>query len=113
MMLLQIVQIVKDFPELLTLSKATGNLVGVLTFVVGCLLVLAMVMAFLKIKWGLVLGVIAGAWMLFQPVLLSAIGAQLGQSVAWWYLLLTMIPALALIYFCVLAWKKVFQQEKI
>jgi hypothetical protein len=35
MMLLQIVQIVKDFPELLTLSKATGNPVGVLTLVVG------------------------------------------------------------------------------
>jgi len=112
MMLLQIAQIVKDFPELLTLSKSTGSPVGVLTLVVGGLLVVAMVMAVLKIKWGLVLGVIAGAWMLFQPVLMGAIGAQLGQSVAWWYLLLTMTLALLLIYFCVLAWKKVFHDDE-
>jgi hypothetical protein len=81
------------------------------TLVVGGFLVVAIVMAVLKIKWGLVLGVIAGAWMLFQPVLMGTIEAQLGQSVAWWYLLVTMIPALSLIYFCVLAWKKVFPKK--
>lgn len=110
-MLLQLAQIVKDFFKLLTLSKDTGSPVGVLTFIVGGLLIVAIVMAILKIKWGLVLGVIAGAWMLFQPVLVGAIEAQLDQSVAWWYLLVTMIPALLLIYFCVLAWKKVFPQK--
>jgi hypothetical protein len=111
MMLLQLVQIVKDFLKLLTLSKATGSPVGVLTFVVGGFFVVAIVMALLKIKWGLVLGVIAGVWMLFQLVLMGAIGAQLGQSVAWWYPLVTMITALLLIYFCILAWKKVFPQK--
>ena len=111
MMLIQIMPIVKDYSEILTLSKATGSSVGMFTFVVGGFLVVAMVMATLKIKWGLVLGIIAGAWMFILPVLLIAIGAQLGQSTAWQYLLATMIPALLLIYFCVLAWRKVFPQE--
>jgi len=82
-----------------------------ITFVVSGLLVVAMVMAILKIKWGLVLGIIAGAWMFILPVLLIAIGVQLGQSTAWQYLLTAMIPALSLIYFCVLAWIKGFPQE--
>ena len=111
MMLIQIMPIVKDFSEILTLSKATGSSVGMFTFVVSGLLVVAMAMATLKIKWGLVLGIIAGAWMFILPVLLIAIGAQLGQSTAWQYLLATMVPALLLIYFCVVAWKKVFPQE--
>jgi hypothetical protein len=111
MMLIQIMPIVKDFSEILTLSKATGSSVGMFTFVVSGLLVVAMVMAILKIKWGLVLGIIAGAWMFILPVLLIAIGVQLGQSTAWQYLLAAMIPALLLIYFCVLAWIKVFPQE--
>jgi hypothetical protein len=111
MMLIQIMPIVKDYSEILTLSKATGSSVGMFTFVVGSLLVVAIVMAVLKIKWGLVLGIIAGAWMFILPVLLITIGAQLGQSTAWQYLLATMIPALLLIYFCVLAWRKVFPQE--
>jgi len=111
MMLLQLADIVKDFLELLTLSRDTGSPVGVFTFVVSGLLVVAIMMAVLRIKWGLVLGVISGVWMLIQPVLRGAIGAQIGQSVAWWYTLVTMIPTLSLIYFCVLAWKKVFPQE--
>jgi hypothetical protein len=111
MMLIQIMPIVKDFSEILTLSKSTGSSVGMFTFVVGGFLVVAMVMATLKIKWGLVLGIIAGAWMFILPVLLIAIGAQLDQITAWQYLLVTMIPALLLIYFCVLAWRKVFPQE--
>ncbi|MCD4802338.1 MAG: hypothetical protein K8R16_05305 [Anaerolineales bacterium] len=111
MMLIQTMPIIKDFSEILTLSKATGSSVGMITFVVSGLLVVAMVMAILKIKWGLVLGIIAGAWMFILPVLLIAIGVQLGQSTAWQYLLAAMIPALSLIYFCVLAWIKVFPQE--
>ncbi|MCD4753093.1 MAG: hypothetical protein K8R40_08490 [Anaerolineaceae bacterium] len=111
MMLLHIAQIVKDFSELFTLSKDTGSPIGVLTFVVSGLLVVAMVMAVLKIKWGLVLGIIAGAWMLILPAFLSTIGVQLDQSVEWFYLLAAMIPGLLLIYFCVLAWKKVLPQK--
>ena len=111
MMLIQIMPIIKDFSEILTLSKATGRAVGMFTFVVSGLLVVAMVMVTLEIKWGLVLGIIAGAWMFILPVLLIAIGVQLGQSTAWQYLLAAMIPALSLIYFCVLAWRKVFPQE--
>jgi len=112
LMLLQIAQIVNIFSELFTLSKATGSSVGVLTFVVCGLLVVAMVMAILKIKWGLVLGIIAGTWMLILPVLMGAIGSASGQGAAWWNLLVTMLSALSLIYFCVLAWIKVFYQEK-
>lgn len=113
MMLIQIMPIVKDYSAILTLSKATGSSVGMFTFVVGSLLVVAMVMATLKIKWGLVLGIIAGAWMFILPVLLIAIGVQLGQSTAWQYLLATMIPALLLICFCALAWRKVFQNDEL
>ena len=84
---------------------------GVITLVAGALLVVAMVMAVLEIKWGLVLGIIGGAWMLYQPILIGSLKAQLGQSTTWWNITATMIPAGLLIYFCVLAWIKVFPQE--
>ncbi len=111
MILLLIAQFVSGFPDLLFLSKTTGSTVGVLTLVFSALLVVAMVMVVLKIKWGLVLGIIGGSWMVFQPILLGTLEAQLGQSVAWWNQMVTMIPALLLIYFCALAWKKVFPQK--
>lgn len=110
-MLLQLAQIAGDFADLTGLCKATGHPVGVLTLVVGGLLVVAMVMAALRIKWGLVLGIIAGTWMIFQPVMVGAIGVQLGQSVAWWQVLLKVTLALLLIYFCALAWKKVCHDD--
>ena len=113
MILLLIAQFVSGFSELLSLSKTTGSTIGVITLVAGALLVVAMVMAVLKIKWGLVLGIIGGAWMLFQPILIGSLEAQLGQSITWWNLMVTMMPALLLIYFCVLAWKNVFPQELI
>jgi len=111
MILLIIAQFVSGFSELLSLSKTTGSTIGVITLAAGALLVVAMVMTVLEIKWGLVLGIIGGAWMLFQPILIGSLEAQLGQSVAWWNLMVTMLPALLLIYFCVLAWKNVFPQE--
>jgi len=56
------------------------------------------------------LGIIAGAWMFFQPVLVT--WAQPDESVAGWYLLLTMAPALLLIYFGALAWTRIFQNDE-
>jgi len=111
MILLIIAQFVSRLSELLSLSKTTGSTIGVITLAAGALLVVAMVMTVLEIKWGLVLGIIGGAWMLFQPILIGSLEAQLGQSVAWGNLMVTMLPALLLIYFCVLAWKNVFPQE--
>jgi hypothetical protein len=112
MMLIQLAQIAADIPKLTLLSKATGSPIGVLALVTGCVIVVALVMAVSEIKWGLILGIIASAWMIIRPIMERSLSATLDQSVAWWYLLVTMIPALSLFYYCVLAWNKVFQNNE-
>ena len=56
-------------------------------------------------KWGLLLGIIDGAWMIFQPILVHIIMARPDINGIWWYPIFPWTQAVLLIYFCRIAWK--------
>lgn len=103
MMLIQLVhKIVREIPGALRM----GGPGGVVTIVFTCLYVLGIILLLLKIKWGLILGILGGAWMIFQPILVHVIMGHPDQNGIWWYPVFPWTQALLMIYFCTLAWKK-------
>lgn len=69
------------------------------------LLSVGILLLILRIKWGLILGMITGAFMLCQPVLVHIIMAKPDINGIWWYPIFPWTQALLIIYFCHLAWK--------
>lgn len=66
------------------------------------LLVISIILLVLKNKWGLILGMIDGVFMIFQPVLIHIILAHPDQNGVWWYPIFPWIQAVLIIYFSLL-----------
>ena len=102
LMLIQFVhKIVREIPG--ALNMGGPGVVGVPIF--ACLLAIGILLLFLKIRWGLLLGIIDGAWMIFQPILVHIIMARPDINGIWWYPIFPWAQSLLIIYFCRLAWK--------
>ncbi|OEU67862.1 MAG: hypothetical protein BA863_12110 [Desulfovibrio sp. S3730MH75] len=69
------------------------------------LLAVGILLLILRIKWGLILGMIDGAFMIFQPILVHIIMARPDINGIWWYPIFPWTQAFLIIYFCRLAWK--------
>ena len=69
------------------------------------LLVIGILLLVFRNKWGLILGMIDGAFMIFQPILVHIILAHPDQNGIWWYPIFPWTQAILIIYFCRLAWK--------
>ncbi len=105
MMLIQLVhKIVREIPGSLRMEGPGGFV----TIVFACLLAAGILLLLLRIKWGLLLGIIDGAWMLFQPIYVHVIRGLPDQNGIWWYPLFPWIQAILIIYFCFHAWKREF-----
>ncbi|MCK4577223.1 MAG: hypothetical protein KAU50_00445 [Candidatus Marinimicrobia bacterium] len=103
LMLIQLVhKIVREIPG--ALNMGGPGVVAVPVF--AGLLAVGILLLALRIKWGLILGMIDGAFMLFQPILVHIILAHPDQNGIWWYPIFPWTQALLIIYFCRLAWKK-------
>lgn len=104
MMVIQLVhKIVREIPGAFNTVSVTG-FIAVIVF--ASILLLGIVLLFFRVRWGLILGVICGAWMVFQPILVHIIMAKPDQNGIWWYPVFPWVQAILIIYFCVLAWKK-------
>jgi len=102
LMLIQFVhKIVREIPGALNM----GGPGAVAVPIFACLLAIGISLLFLKIRWGLIIGIIDGAWMIFQPILVHIIMAKPDINGIWWYPLFPWTQALLIIYFCRLAWK--------
>ena len=102
LMLIQLVhKIVREIPGAVRLG-GPGE-IGVPVF--AGLLAIGILLIVLRNKWGLILGIIDGAFMIFQPVLVHIIQAHPDQNGIWWYPIFPWIQAILIIYFCLLAWK--------
>ena len=66
------------------------------------LLVISILLLVLRNKWGLVLGMIDGVFMIFQPILVHIILAHPDQNGIWWYPIFPWIQAILIIYFSLL-----------
>jgi len=102
LMLIQLVhKIVREIPGACNM----GGPGAVAVPVFACLLAIGIILLFLKTKWGLILGIIDGAWMIFQPILVHIIMARPDINGIWWYPIFPWIQGVLIIYFCRVAWK--------
>ena len=104
MMLIQLVhKIVREIPGSLNMGGPGGYVTGLFAF----LLFVGIILLLFRVKWGLIFGFVDGMWMIFQPVLVHIIWAKPDINGIWWYPVFPWVQALLMIYFCVLAWKRV------
>jgi hypothetical protein len=102
LMLIQLIhKIVREIPG--AINMGGPGAIGVPVF--AGLLVVGILLIVLKNKWGLILGVIDGVFMIFQPVLVHIILAHPDQNGIWWYPIFPWTQAILMIYFCCIAWK--------
>ena len=94
-------KIVREIPG--TIKMGGPGAVGVPIF--AGLLVIGILLLVLRNKWGLILGMIDGAFMIFQPFLVHIILAHPDQNGIWWYPIFPWTQAILIIYFCRIAWK--------
>ena len=102
LMLIQLVhKIVREIPGVMKMGGP--GTIGVPIFT--GLLVIGILLLILRNKWGLILGMIDGAFMIFQPILVHIIQAHPDQNGIWWYPIFPWMQAILILYFCRLAWK--------
>jgi hypothetical protein len=102
LLLIQLIhKIVREIPGAIKM----GGPGAVAVPIFACLLAIGIILLFLKIRWGLILGIIDGAWMIFQPILVHIIMAKPDINGIWWYPIFPWTQAILIIYFCRLAWK--------
>ena len=102
LMLIQLIhKIVREIPGAIKMGGPGAIAVPVF----AGLLVFGIILLVLKSKWGLILGMIDGALMIFQPVLVHIILAHPDQNGIWWYPIFPWTQAILMIYFCRIARK--------
>jgi len=101
LMLIQLVhKIVREIPGAIKMG-GPGSIVVPLF---AGLIIIGILLLVLRIKWGLILGIIDGAFMIFQPILVHIILAHPDQNGIWWYPIFPWTQAILIIYFCRIAW---------
>jgi len=103
LMLIQLIhKIVREIPGSINMGGPGSIIVIIFTL----LLFVGILLLIFKIKWGLILGIIDGVWMIFQPILVHIILSKPDINNIWWYPIFPWIQSLLIIYFCILTWKK-------
>ena len=97
-------KIVREIPGAINM----GGFGAIVVPIFAGLLVISILLLILRNKWGLVLGMIDGIFMIFQPILVHIILAKPDINGIWWYPIFPWTQAFLIIYFCVLAWKKFY-----
>lgn len=102
-------KVVREIPHALNLEGPGG----VFAIVLACFLAVGILLLFVGIRWGLLLGIVDAIWMLFQPILVHVILAKPAVDGIWWYPVFPWTQAILLLYFCILAWKKLGQPDDV
>lgn len=101
-MLVQFVhKIVREIPGALKM----GGIGSIMVPIFSGLLLTGMLLILFNKKAGHILGIIAGVFMIFQPIFVHIIMAHPDQNGIWWYPIFPWIQAILIIYFCRLAIK--------
>jgi ubiquinone/menaquinone biosynthesis C-methylase UbiE len=96
LLIIQLVhKIVREIPGAIKI----GGPGAILTTIFAGLLVISILLLVLRNKWGLILGMIDGVFMIFQPILVHIILAYPDQNGVWWYPIFPWIQAILIIYF--------------
>jgi SAM-dependent methyltransferase len=96
LLLIQLVhKIVREIPGAIKM----GGPGAIVPLIFAGLLVISIILLVLRNKWGLILGMIDGVVMIFQPILVHIILAHPDQNGIWWYPIFPWIQAILIIYF--------------
>ena len=98
-------KVVREIPHALNLEGPGG----VFAIVLACLLAVGILLLFMGVRLGLLLGIVDAIWMFFQPILVHVILAKPAVNGIWWYPVFPWTQAILILYFCILAWKKLGQ----
>lgn len=94
---------VREIPHVLQMTRIFPK-VGLIFFT--CLLIAGIIGVFWRHRWGLIFGIIGGAWMIFQPFLVHGIMRVPHLNGIWWYPIFPITQGGLIIYFSLLTWKK-------
>lgn len=107
MMLIQLVhKAVREIPGATGFMGEGVRGGGPVTIGFACLLAAGILLLLLRIKWGLLLGIIAGAWIVIQPVIVHLIPGRPDINGIWWYPIFPVTQGLLIVYFSILAWRR-------
>ena len=103
MLIVQLVhKIVREIPGAINMGGPGAIAVPIF----AGMIVISIILIIFKNKWGLILSMVVGIWMIFQPILVHIIMAFPDQNGIWWYPIFPWTQAILIFYFCNLAWKK-------
>ncbi len=105
MFVLLIHNIVRSLPGVFG-SVKFGDFAKILVCFISAVLALGIVLVLLKKKAGLFLGILNGAYIIFQPVFVHIIKGHPDINGIWWYPLLPWTIGVFIIYFCSVTWKE-------
>jgi len=104
LMFIQLVhKVVREIPGVLQMTRIFPK-VGLIFFTV--LLIVGIVGLLYRFRWGIILGMIGGSWMIFQPFLVHGIMGTPHLNGIWWYPIFPITQGGLIIYFSLLTWYK-------
>jgi hypothetical protein len=95
-------KIVREIPG----SLEMGGPGGIITILFAISLIVAIILTLFRKKAGLIIGIINGAWMIFQPILVHIIMGHPDQNGIWWSPVFPWTQAILIIYFSILTLKQ-------
>ena len=99
MLIIQLIhKIVREIPG----SFDLGGAGAIITPVFACMLVLGILLTLSRFQLGLIMGIICGVWMIFQPVIVHIIMGKPDMNGIWWYPIFPWVQAILIIYFSIL-----------
>lgn len=99
---LYIIQLVHKIVREIPHSFDLGGPGAIITPIFACMLALSILLTLSRFRWGLILGIICGTWMIFQPVIVHIIMGIPDINGIWWYPIFPWVQAILIIYFSIL-----------
>jgi len=104
LMFIQLVhKVVREIPHVLQMTRIFPKVVLIFFTV---LLIAGIIGVFCRFRWGLIFGIIGGAWIIFQPFLVHGIMRVPHLNGIWWYPIFPITQGGLIIYFSLLTWQK-------
>ncbi len=96
-------KVVREIPHVLQMTRIFPKVVLIFFTV---LLIAGIIGVFCRFRWGLIFGIIGGAWIIFQPFLVHGIMRVPHLNGIWWYPIFPITQGGLIIYFSLLTWQK-------
>ncbi len=105
-----LIQLLHKFVHEIPTVLEMGGIGAIVVPICACLLIVGMILLLVPnkgaLKWGLILGIMNGGWIIFQTIFVHVIQGKPNPDGIWWYLVFPIVQGIIMLYFCLLAWKE-------